>query len=54
MNAIKEEILEILYEDALTPTSQIALMLGIDEAKVIKYIDELKKDIEKVFELDGG
>lgn len=44
MNTIKEEILEILYEDALTPTSQIALMLGIDEAKVIKYIDELKRD----------
>ena len=44
MNNIKEEILEILYEDALTPTDQIALMLGIDEAKVIKYIDELKRD----------
>lgn len=44
MNKIKEEILEILYEDALTPTDQIALMLGIDEAKVIKYIDELKSD----------
>jgi len=44
MNNTKEEILEILYEDALTPTDQIALMLGIDEAKVIKYIDELKKD----------
>lgn len=44
MNNIKEEILEILYEDALTPTDQIALMLGIDEAKVVKYIDELKRD----------
>ena len=44
MNNIKEEILEILHEDAMTPTSQIALMMGIDEKKVIKYIDELKKD----------
>ncbi len=44
MNNIKEEILEILHEDAMTPTSQIALMLGIDEKKVIKYIEELKKD----------
>ena len=44
MNNIKEEILEILHEDAMTPTSQISLMLGIDEKKVIKYIEELKKD----------
>ena len=44
MNSIKEEILEILYEDALTPTDKIALMLGIDEKKVEKYIAELKSD----------
>ncbi|MBN2878021.1 MAG: Lrp/AsnC family transcriptional regulator [Clostridia bacterium] len=44
MNSIKEEILEILYEDALTPTDKIALMLGIEEKKVEKYIAELKSD----------
>lgn len=44
MNSKKEEILEILSENAQTPTSEIALMLGIDEATVIQYIDELKRD----------
>ncbi len=44
MNEIKEEILEILHEDAMTPTNQIALMLGIDENEVIQNIEELKRD----------
>lgn len=44
MNKIKEEILEILSEDALTPTDKMSQMLGVDEAQIIQYIAELKSD----------
>lgn len=44
INSKKEEILEILSENALAPTSEIAMMLGIDEATVVQYIHELKAD----------
>ncbi len=44
MTQIKEEILEILNEDARIPAKEMAVMLGVDETTVEKAIEELERD----------
>ncbi|MGI6316518.1 MAG: Lrp/AsnC family transcriptional regulator [Christensenellales bacterium] len=44
MNALKEEILEILSEDARIPNAKIAIMLGTDESTVENAIREMERD----------
>lgn len=44
MNQYKQEILEILSDHALTPPSEMALMLGITEDEVTQYIAEMVAD----------
>ena len=44
MNKIKQEILEILSENALVPPSEMALMLGVDEEAIKENIAELVAD----------
>jgi len=44
MSELYRSILEILTEDARTTASQIAIMLGVEEAQVKKAIEQMEKD----------
>ena len=45
MTGLKEEILEILSEDARTPVEKMAIMLGRPEAEITQAISELEQDL---------
>ncbi len=44
MQALKEQILEILNEDCRTPLERIAVMTGRELAQVAQAVDELERD----------